>query len=270
VTIPPGSILNPEPSAAVGVRFATGVRVMDLVFGCLSQATERPDTPARVRGRAPTAGSGLLGVVLLSLVDERTGELKVNVVQPMWGGSGGRPTKDGIDGADLAAGFPQHSGRDERGRDADAESINTCSLTARRRPALARRPGPDLRPVFTRRRCHRAGHGALVSPRGRLGRSTARSARQSPILIPAKRIGKIDAASRARHGRDSSRFPAAAGDLFDRNPNVLRDVHAIRRRGRPDANTVSHHLRQLERVFHREAARRAPPSGRPNSIGTGP
>jgi N-methylhydantoinase B len=105
VTIPSGTILNPEATAAVGVRFATAVRVMDMIFGCLSQATERPDAPARVRGKVPTAGSGLLGVVLLSLVDEKTGELKVNVVQPMWGGSGGRPTKDGIDGADLAAGF---------------------------------------------------------------------------------------------------------------------------------------------------------------------
>jgi N-methylhydantoinase B len=105
VTIPPGTILNPEPTAAVGVRFATAVRVMDIVFGCLSQATEQESTPERVRGKVPTAGSGLLGVVLLSLNDENTGELKVNVIQPMWGGSGARPTKDGIDGADLAAGF---------------------------------------------------------------------------------------------------------------------------------------------------------------------
>jgi N-methylhydantoinase B len=47
----------------------------------------------------------MLGVSLLSYIDARTGETKVNVLQPMWGGSGARPTKDGIDGADFAAGF---------------------------------------------------------------------------------------------------------------------------------------------------------------------
>jgi N-methylhydantoinase B len=57
------------------------------------------------RGVLPAAGSGMLGVSLLSYIDPRTGETKVNVLQPMWGGSGARPTKDGIDGADFAAGF---------------------------------------------------------------------------------------------------------------------------------------------------------------------
>lgn len=106
VTIPQGSLLNPEPTAAVGVRFATVVRVMEMVFGALSQATESGDSvPREVVGRIPAAGAGMLGVALLSLVDADSGELHVNVLQPLWGGSGARPVKDGIDGADFAAGY---------------------------------------------------------------------------------------------------------------------------------------------------------------------
>lgn len=106
VTLPAGSVVNPEPTAAVGVRFATVVRIMEMIFGVLSQAVDgpRPADP-RVAGKVPAAGAGMLGVTLVSLNDPDTGELKVNVVQPLWGGSGARPVKDGIDGADFAAGY---------------------------------------------------------------------------------------------------------------------------------------------------------------------
>jgi N-methylhydantoinase B len=105
-TIPRGTILNPEKYAAVGVRFATAVRVMDIIIAALSLAMDSPgNEKGEGRGVLPAAGSGMLGVSLLSYIDSRTGETKVNVLQPMWGGSGGRPTKDAIDGADFAAGF---------------------------------------------------------------------------------------------------------------------------------------------------------------------
>jgi N-methylhydantoinase B len=82
------------------------VRVMEMIFGALSLAIDgqRP-APLSIAGRAPASGSGMLGVGLLALTDPRTNEFKVNVVQPLWGGSGGRPVKDGLDGADLPAGF---------------------------------------------------------------------------------------------------------------------------------------------------------------------
>lgn len=106
VSIPQGSVLNPEPFASVGIRFVSAVRVMEMVFGALSLATDG-DKPAsaEVGKRAPTAGSGMLGVGLLAMTDPRSNQFKVNVVQPLWGGSGGRPVKDGLDGADLPAGF---------------------------------------------------------------------------------------------------------------------------------------------------------------------
>jgi N-methylhydantoinase B len=106
VTIPSGTMLNPEPTAAIGVRFSTVVRIMEMVFGVLSQAADgNIPAPASIAGRVPAAGAGMLGVTLLSLIDPASGELKVNVVQPLWGGSGARPVKDGIDGADFAAGY---------------------------------------------------------------------------------------------------------------------------------------------------------------------
>jgi N-methylhydantoinase B len=105
ITIPRGTIINPEKYAAVGVRFATAVRVMDIIIAALSLAVDSATGDVEGGGILPAAGSGMLGVSLLSYIDGRTGETKVNVLQPMWGGSGARPTKDALDGADFAAGF---------------------------------------------------------------------------------------------------------------------------------------------------------------------
>ncbi|MFI5011642.1 MAG: hydantoinase B/oxoprolinase family protein [Hyphomicrobiales bacterium] len=234
VTIPPGTILNPEPGAAVGVRFATGVRVMDIVFGCLSQATESPATPERVRGKVPTAGSGLLGVVLLSLVDERTGELKVNVVQPMWGGSGGRPTKDGIDGADLAAGFL----RNIPAETSEAEMpmlLHKYQFADGAPPAGKWRGGLglDLRfevftpdAVVTARGMERF----QFHPWGRKGgeHGTLGQTVLNPDTPEAESIGKIVDALRLEPGmvvQILTPSGGAFGDPFERNPDlVLRDV----------------------------------------------
>jgi len=95
VTAPKGSLLNPLPGVATGVRHATGYRVSDAVLGALSQAVPR---------QIPAAGAGQVAIVLLAHLDAETGNYKVNVLQPMQGGCGGRPTKDGIDGVNFSAG----------------------------------------------------------------------------------------------------------------------------------------------------------------------
>jgi N-methylhydantoinase B len=94
--IPRGTLLNPEPGAAYGVRAATMFRVADLVLGCLTQAL--PDA-------VPAAGSGAVAIVLVSAWDPRSGEQKVEVAQPLNGGSGGRPELDGTDGASFTGGW---------------------------------------------------------------------------------------------------------------------------------------------------------------------
>ncbi|HLJ60513.1 MAG TPA: hydantoinase B/oxoprolinase family protein [bacterium] len=93
---PAGSVLNPEPPAACGVRAATFIRLMDVVIGALSQA--QPD-------RLPAAGAGQACIVLLAMDDVRTGRHQVGVVQPICGGSGARPMRDGIDGMDFSVGY---------------------------------------------------------------------------------------------------------------------------------------------------------------------
>src|SRR5262249_13081435 len=49
-------------------------------------------------------GGGEVGMVLLADLEGERGTYKVNVLQPMQGGCGGRPTKDGIDGVNFSAG----------------------------------------------------------------------------------------------------------------------------------------------------------------------
>lgn len=95
VHIPEGTVLNPSPVAATGVRHTTGYRVADAVLGALSQAVPKS---------IPAAGAGQVAIVLFSHLDPTTGSYKVSVLQPMQGGCGGRPSKDGIDGVNFSAG----------------------------------------------------------------------------------------------------------------------------------------------------------------------
>jgi N-methylhydantoinase B len=94
-TIPEGTVLNPGPVAASGIRHVTGYRVADAVLGALSQA---------VPGAIPAAGAGQVAIVLFSYRDSGSGTYRVSVLQPMQGGSGARPIKDGIDGVNFSAG----------------------------------------------------------------------------------------------------------------------------------------------------------------------
>lgn len=97
VETPQNTILNPPRRAAVGVRAATAFRCFDCVMGALAQAM--PD-------RVPAAGSGQASMSMVSVPDPvNIGETMVSVVQPLCGGSGGRPFKDGVDGVDSSVSF---------------------------------------------------------------------------------------------------------------------------------------------------------------------
>jgi N-methylhydantoinase B len=94
--IPRGTLMNPEPGAAYGVRAATMFRVLDILNGCLTQAL--PEI-------IPAASSGGIAIVLISTLDPATGERRVSVAQPLNGGSGGRPRQEGIDGTSFTGGW---------------------------------------------------------------------------------------------------------------------------------------------------------------------
>lgn len=86
VTVPLGSLLNPCYPAAVGGRASLAFRVSDMVFRALAKAL-----PERV----PVVGEG--GDVL-HFVGSGTDGRPFAVMDGFFGGWGGRPTKDGIDG----------------------------------------------------------------------------------------------------------------------------------------------------------------------------
>jgi N-methylhydantoinase B len=95
VAVPEGSLLNPDKTVSSGVRYTTAMRVSDVVLAALSQAAPK---------RVPAAGAGQLGIMTLSASSAESGNYIVQVLQPLQGGSGGRPTKDGIDGLSFTAG----------------------------------------------------------------------------------------------------------------------------------------------------------------------
>ncbi len=86
VTVPEGSILNPQIPSPVAARALTGYRICDAMFGALAQIV--PD-------RIPAAGEGGNTVVCISgLKPDRKPFIIVDMVCGAWGG---RPNKDGIE-----------------------------------------------------------------------------------------------------------------------------------------------------------------------------
>ena len=96
MTLPVGSVVNPQFPAACGVRYATVLRIYDAVLGALARAL-----PAEI----PAASGGQGCMVALALPDLEAGRRHVTVIEPMIGGGGARPGKDGIDGCDASLGF---------------------------------------------------------------------------------------------------------------------------------------------------------------------
>ncbi|BBK40706.1 hydantoinase B/oxoprolinase [Allostella vacuolata] len=86
VTAPEGSVLNPQPPAAVAARALTGYRVMDTMFGALAQIV--PDV-------MPAAGEGGNTVVCIAgRKPDRSPFIVVDMISGCWGG---RPDQDGIE-----------------------------------------------------------------------------------------------------------------------------------------------------------------------------
>ncbi|MWV63222.1 hydantoinase B/oxoprolinase family protein [Halorubrum sp. JWXQ-INN 858] len=84
VTMPEGSLVNPLPPAPVNARTVTFKRIADVLLGALAQAV--PD-------RVSAPGSGQLAALTFAGIDDEQwiyGEVGA-------GGSGARPTKDGLD-----------------------------------------------------------------------------------------------------------------------------------------------------------------------------
>jgi len=95
VDAPRGSIINAEFPAAGGARVASSTRTYDVIIACLNQALAEP---------IAAAGSGMVGIIVVSAQDPVSGRKKVSVYNPICGGSGARRGRDGIDGVDTRFG----------------------------------------------------------------------------------------------------------------------------------------------------------------------
>ncbi len=95
VEAPRGTIINAEFPAAGGSRVASSTRTYDVILACLNQALPE---------RLAAAGSGMVGIIVVSALDPLTGRKRVSVYNPICGGSGARRGMDGIDGVDTRFG----------------------------------------------------------------------------------------------------------------------------------------------------------------------
>ncbi len=93
---PQGSVLNPVAPAAVGMRSLTCARLRSVIFGAFSQAV--PD-------RLPAAPAGNNCIVNVMTTDERTKRTVIAAVNPVVGGGGGMPHRDGTNGSGADAAY---------------------------------------------------------------------------------------------------------------------------------------------------------------------
>lgn len=100
VTLPEGSLVNPVFPAAIGLRSLAGARMIELILATLGQAAPE---------RTPAAGSGVSTIIMLAVPDFERGGRRINVVNSVVGGSGGRPIGDGFDGVDFMFGFMRNT-----------------------------------------------------------------------------------------------------------------------------------------------------------------
>lgn len=100
VHAPVGTIVHAVEPAALGGRAVSGIRVMDATFGALIQA---------LPGQVPAAGSGQGLLPVISMPDMESGRRKVNILQPLIGGTGARPGVDGYDGTHYSLGFMKNT-----------------------------------------------------------------------------------------------------------------------------------------------------------------
>jgi N-methylhydantoinase B len=87
---PEGTVLNPSFPAAVGMRSLTCARLRSLIFGAFSLA---------IPERMPAAPAGSSSIVNVMTTDERSKASVIAAINPVVGGGGGMPGRDGTNGS---------------------------------------------------------------------------------------------------------------------------------------------------------------------------
>jgi N-methylhydantoinase B len=115
VSAPLGSVVNPEPGAAVGVRSATAIRLNEALVGAISRA--RPEL-------MPAPSGGVMIPSVLVEQDAATGGRNVMVLQSLVGGTGARKGADGVDGRDSSLANQRNTPIEKTEEEADAYIID--------------------------------------------------------------------------------------------------------------------------------------------------
>ncbi|MEZ5842347.1 MAG: hydantoinase B/oxoprolinase family protein [Hyphomicrobiaceae bacterium] len=97
---PEGSMLNPLPPAAVGMRSLTCARLRSLIFGAFAQA---------IPERMPAAPAGSSSIMNVMTTDNRTHRTVIAAVNPIVGGGGGMPHRDGTNGSGADSAYLKNS-----------------------------------------------------------------------------------------------------------------------------------------------------------------
>ena len=262
---PEGSVLNPHFPAAVGMRSLTCARLRSVIFGAFSQVV--PD-------RLPAAPAGNNCIVNVMTTDERTKRTVIAAVNPVVGGGGAMPHRDGTNGSGADAAYLKNTpieitetetpiefvryglARDSGGpgalawRPRDRDGIPRIRT---RQPDHGAKPGPQLFPALGRSRRARGGsfrHGRqsrnarrAASRQHRHGRSPAGRRTRDPL-------GRRGRARRSVHARASPwrcATSSAAMSRAKRQSGITAWRSAAgastRPRPRPCARTVSHRRR---------------------------
>lgn len=93
---PEGTVLNPVAPAAVGMRSLTCARLRSVIFGAFAQA---------IPERMPAAPAGNNCIVNVMTRDERSQKTVIAAVNPVVGGGGGMPHRDGTNGSGADAAY---------------------------------------------------------------------------------------------------------------------------------------------------------------------
>ncbi len=93
---PEGTVLNPMFPAAVGMRSLTCGRLRSLIFGAFSQA---------IPERMPAAPAGSSSIMNVMTTDNRTHRTVLAAINPIVGGGGGMPHRDGSNGSGADAAY---------------------------------------------------------------------------------------------------------------------------------------------------------------------
>lgn len=224
LTAPPGTVVSARQPAAIGVRYATAIRVGDAVYGALAQA---------VPGQIPACSCGSIAPVVAAVPQPESGERLVEVVQPILGGGGARPDADGLDAAESAYGGFLRNTPVETCESALPIVVRGYGLVPDTGGAGRRRGGLAMRLDFealhidtevTARGLERfilAPWGVAGGQAGTTGRCTVRRGQET------RDIGKFDLLRLGPGDRVSivSAAGAGYGDPLDRPPaEVLADV----------------------------------------------